>query len=106
MEIEINDNNWENLVNGDKPVLIDFWATWCGPCRHIAPFVEKMAEEFDGKVVVGKVNVDNQDCINITSQFGIRNIPTLLFFKGGEIVDKHVGALTENDLREKVNKLL
>jgi thioredoxin 1 len=104
MSVEITDSNWEALVAGDKPVVIDFWATWCGPCRMIAPIVEEVAQEYEGKVVIGKVNIDDNS--KITVNFGIRNIPTLLFFKGGELVDKHVGAIRKPELIEKVNKLL
>ena len=104
MAVEITDSNWESLVNGDKPVVIDFWAEWCGPCRMIAPIVEESALEYQEKVVVGKVNID--DNAAITQNFGIRNIPTLLFFKGGELVDKHVGAIRKPELTDKINKLL
>ena len=104
MAVEITDGNWESLVNGDKPVVIDFWAEWCGPCRMIAPIVEESAQEYQDKVVVGKVNID--DNAGITQNFGIRNIPTLLFFKGGELVDKHVGAIRKQELTDKINKLL
>ena len=103
MAKEITDSNWEELLKGDKPVVIDFWAEWCGPCRMIAPIVEETAEEFKEKVVVGKVNIDENP--NVTTHFGIRNIPTLLFFKDGNIVDKHVGALRKPDLVEKISRL-
>ncbi|MCL2130857.1 MAG: thioredoxin [Lentimicrobiaceae bacterium] len=104
MAVEITDSNWESLVAGDKPVVMDFWAEWCGPCRMIAPFVDEAAEEYEEKVVVGKVNIDNNPVI--TAHFGIRNIPTLLFMKNGDLVDKHVGALRKPDLIEKIDKLL
>ncbi|MDR2410037.1 MAG: thioredoxin [Bacteroidales bacterium] len=104
MAKEITDNNWETLLAGDKPVVIDFWAEWCGPCRMISPIVEEVAQEYEDKVIIGKVNVD--DNAKITVNFSIKNIPTLLFFKAGELVDKHVGAITKKDLVEKVNKLL
>ena len=104
MAVEITDSNWEALIAGDKPVVMDFWAEWCGPCRMIAPIVDEVAKEYEGKVVVGKINIDNNP--NITVQFGIRNIPTLLFFKGGELADKHVGAIRKPDLVEKISKLL
>jgi len=104
MALEITDSNWASLVAGDKPVVMDFWAEWCGPCRMIAPIVEEVAQEYKDKVVVGKVNVDEnpQAAIN----FEIRNIPTLLFFKGGKVVDKQVGALRKPELVEKINRLL
>jgi len=104
MAVEITDSNWEALIAGDKPVVIDFWAEWCGPCRMIAPIIDETAKEYEGKVVVGKVNIDENS--QVTAHFGIRNIPTLLFFKGGELVDKHVGAIRKPDLVEKINKLL
>lgn len=104
MAVEITDSNWESLVSGDKPVVMDFWAEWCGPCRMISPIVEEVAQEYQDKVVVGKINID--DNANITQHFGIRNIPTLLFFKGGELVDKHVGAIRKAELTEKINNLL
>ena len=104
MAVEITDGNWESLVAGDKPVVMDFWAEWCGPCRMIAPIVEEVAKEYEGKIVVGKVNIDENP--NITLHFGIRNIPTLLFMKDGNLADKHVGALRKPDLVEKINKLV
>jgi thioredoxin 1 len=104
MEVEITDSNWEALVAGDKPVVMDFWAEWCGPCRMISPIIEEVAKEYEEKVVVGKVNID--DNAKITVNFGIRNVPTLLFFKGGELVDKHVGVIRKPELTEKINKLL
>ncbi len=104
MAVEITDGNWESLVAGNKPVVMDFWAEWCGPCRMISPIVEEVAQEYQDKVVVGKINIDDNS--GITQNFGIRNIPTLLFFKGGELVDKHVGAIRKPELIEKINKLL
>jgi len=104
MAVEITDSNWESLVAGDKPVVMDFWAEWCGPCRMIAPIVEEMAQEYHDKVVVGKINIDDNS--KVTIHFGIKNIPTLLFFKGGELVDKHVGAIRKPELVEKINTLL
>ena len=104
MAVEITDGNWESLVAGDKPVVMDFWAEWCGPCRMISPIVEEAAQEYQDKVVVGKINIDDNP--GVTQNFGIRNIPTILFFKGGELVDKHVGAIRKPELIEKINKLL
>ena len=104
MALEITDSNWEALVAGDKPVVMDFWAEWCGPCRMIAPVVDEVAKEYEGKAVVGKINIDENS--NITRNFGIKNIPTLLFFKGGELADKHVGPIRKAELTEKINKLL
>ena len=105
MAVEITDANFAELVAGsDKPVLLVFWAEWCGPCRMIGPYVEAIAEEFADKAVVGKVNVDMNP--TLSAKFGIRNIPTILFLKNGEIVDKQVGAATKEALIEKLQKLL
>ena len=104
MALQVTDANFEELVNSGKPMVLDFWAEWCGPCRMVGPVVEELAHEYEGKVVVGKVDVDNND--EITSKFGIRNIPTILFFKNGEVVDKQVGATQKSVLAEKIEKLL
>jgi len=102
--IEITDANFEELVNGDKPVLVDFWAEWCGPCKMIGPVVEELAGDFEGKAVIGKMNVDQNSEMPV--KFGVRSIPTLLFFKNGEIVDKQVGAVPKNVLADKINAQL
>jgi thioredoxin 1 len=105
MTHEITDSNYEDLVlKSSKPVMIDFWAEWCGPCRMITPIVNEIATEYNDKALIGKVNVDLNP--NITSKFGIRNIPTVLFFKNGEIVDKQVGAVSKANLIEKLNNQL
>lgn len=105
MALEITDGNFEELViQSDKPVLIDFWAVWCGPCRMIAPFVEEMAKEYDGKAVIGKVDVDSNP--EVAARFGIRNIPTVLFVKNGQVVDKQVGACPKSVLTGKMDALL
>ena|ERR1041385_1596569 len=101
MALEITDGNFEEIVmKSDKPVMVDFWAEWCGPCRMVGPIVEEISNEYSGKAVVGKVDVDNNP--NISMQFGIRNIPTILFFKGGKMVDKQVGAAAKNVLEAKL----
>lgn len=104
MALEITDATFEEVLKSDKLVVVDFWAEWCGPCRMVGPIVEELAVDYADKVIVGKVDVDNND--EITSQFGIRNIPTILFFKNGEIVDKQVGAAQKSALVEKIDKQL
>jgi thioredoxin 1 len=105
MALEFTDTNFEELVlKSDKPVLVDFWAEWCGPCRMITPLVEELAKEYEGKAVIGKVDVDNNQ--GITSKYGICNIPTILFFKEGKIADKQVGAVPRQKLVEKLDALL
>ena len=105
MTIELNDANFDELVlKSDKPVLVDFWAEWCGPCRMVGPAVEEIAKEYEGKAIVGKVNVDHNP--NISMQFGIRNIPALLYFKNGEVVDKQVGAVPKSILANKLEAQL
>ncbi|HLG03286.1 MAG TPA: thioredoxin [Bacteroidia bacterium] len=102
MAIEITDANFQEVVlNADKPVIVDFWAEWCGPCRMVGPIVEEISKEYEGKAVVGKLDVDSNP--NVSTQFGIRNIPTILFFKGGKMVDKQVGAVPKNVLVAKLN---
>ena len=104
MEVKITNENFESFKNGNLPLVVDFWATWCGPCKAIAPIVGELAEEYDGKVVVGKCDVEEAD--EIAMQFGIRNIPTILFIKNGQVVDKFVGATTKAKLKEKFDALL
>ncbi len=105
MAIVITDANFEEVVmKSDKPVLVDFWAEWCGPCRMVGPIVEELSVEYDGKVVIGKVDVDSNP--NISMNFGIRNIPTILFFKNGQVVDKQVGAVPKGVLAGKLNAQL
>lgn len=102
MALEFTESNFEELaLQSDKPVLIDFWAEWCGPCRMVGPIVEEIANDYDGKAIIGKVNVDENP--GISSKYGIRNIPTILFMKNGEIVDKSVGAVPKNILTDKLD---
>lgn len=104
MEIEIKNNNLKELTAAGLPVVLDFYATWCGPCKKIAPIIEELAAEFDGKIAVGKCDVDEND--EIAAQYGIRNIPTVLFIKDGQVVDKHVGAAPKSLFDEKFKALL
>lgn len=98
--IELNDSNFDQVVKSDKPVLVDFWAEWCGPCKMIGPLVEELAGEYEGKAVIAKLNVDENP--DVTARYGIRNIPTLLVFKNGQIVDKQVGAVPKSVLAQKL----
>lgn len=102
--IEFTDSNFDESINTDKPVLVDFWAEWCGPCKMIGPVVEELAGEYDGKAVIGKVDVDANP--EISARFGIRSIPTLLVFKNGEVVDKQIGAVPKTVLSEKLEAQL
>jgi thioredoxin 1 len=105
MALEITDANFEEVVlKSDKPVVVDFWAAWCGPCRMVGPIIEELATEYEGKAVVGKVDVDNNP--GVSAQFGIRNIPTILFLKNGEIVDKLVGAAAKAQFAAKLDAIL
>lgn len=105
MTVEVNDSNFEEVVlKSDKLVIIDFWAEWCGPCRMVAPIIEEISEEYDGKVLVAKVDVDSNP--GISSKLGIRNIPTVMFFKDGEMVDKQVGAVPKSNFVSKLEPLL
>lgn len=104
MALEITDGNIKEIINSGKPVVIDFWAEWCGPCRMVGPVVEELAKEYDGKVIIGKMDVDEN--VDTPNEYGIRNIPTILFFKDGKMVDKQVGAVQKSVLAAKVEALL
>jgi len=105
MALEITDANFEQeVLKSSKPVLVDFWATWCGPCRAIAPSIEELAKEYEGRAVVGKMDVDAND--QIPAKYGIRNIPTVLFFKNGELADKMVGGAPKSSFEDKLKALL
>jgi len=105
MALEVNDNNFDEVVlKSDKPVVVDFWAEWCGPCRMIAPIMEEISKEYSDKAVVVKCDVDSSP--SVTAKFGIRNIPTVLFFKDGKVADKQVGAVPKNNFVSKLNALL
>lgn len=102
--IVLTDANFDQVINGNQPVLVDFWAEWCGPCKMIGPIVEELAGEYDGKAVIAKLNVDENP--NTTIRFGVRSIPTLLVFKGGQVVDKQVGAVPKSVLAQKMDAQL
>ena len=102
--IEITDANFEEIIKSEQPILVDFWAEWCGPCKMIGPVVEELAGDYEGKAIIGKVDVDSNP--GVAQAFGIRSIPTLLFFKGGEIVDKQVGAVPKSVLSQKLDAQL
>ena len=104
MEVKITNENYESYKNGSLPLVIDFWATWCGPCRMVAPIIEELANEYDGKVTVGKCDVEEAD--DIAADFGIRNIPTIVFMKDGKILDKIVGAASKSKIEEKIKALI
>ncbi len=104
MEKVITNTNFSDILASDKPVLVDFWATWCGPCRMLGPTIDDIAAEYEGRVVVAKCNVD--DAEDIAAQCGIRNIPTLIYFKDGKAVDRSVGVVPKSDIESKLNALL
>lgn len=104
MAFEITDSNYKEVLASGKPVVIDFWALWCGPCKMVAPIIDELAKEYEGRVTIGKCDVDaNSD---VPAEYGIRNIPTVLFFKDGELVDKQVGSAQKTDFVKKIEKLL
>ncbi len=104
MEVTITTENFESYKNGELPLVVDLWATWCGPCRALAPTISALAKEYDGKIVVGKCDIEEND--DVPLEYGVRNIPTILFFKNGELVDRFVGAASKAVLDEKFKALL
>lgn len=104
MAVKITTENFESYKNGELPLVVDFWATWCGPCKMVGPIIEELAGDYEGKVVIGKCDVEESD--ELAAQFGVRSIPTILFFKGGELVDKFVGATNKETLDAKMKALL
>lgn len=104
MVTEFNDENAKQAIESGQPVVIDFWAEWCGPCRHIAPFIEELASEYEGKIMVG--TCDTQECTDLTTDYSIRGLPTILFFKDGEQKNRHVGSITKEALKSKFEELL
>jgi len=104
MALEVTDKNFEELVSSGKPMVLDFWAEWCGPCRMVGPIIDDLDKEYTGRVTIGKMDVDSNN--DIVSKFGIRNIPTVLFFKDGKVVDKLVGAAQKSAFVDKIDSLL
>ncbi len=104
MAFEFTDSNYEQIIAEGKPVVIDFWAPWCGPCKMVGPIIDELAAEYEGKIVIGKCDVDDNN--DVAASFGIRNIPTVLFFKDGKLVDKQVGATSKAAYEEKLKQLL
>ena len=104
MALAITNENFQEVIGSEQPVVIDFWAEWCGPCRMIAPIIDELAAEYEGRVLVAKCDVE--ECEEAVAKFGVRNIPPVVFVKGGEVVDKNVGAASKDALKAKIEKLL
>lgn len=104
MALQVTDANFEELVNSGKPMVLDFWAEWCGPCRMVAPIIDELTTMYEGRVTIGKMDVDSNN--DVVGQFGIRNIPTVLFFKDGKVVDKIVGAAPKGSFIQKIEAML
>lgn len=104
MALAITNENFQEVIGSEQPVVIDFWAEWCGPCRMITPIIDELAAEYEGRVLVAKCDVE--ECEEAVAKFGVRNIPTVVFVKGGEVVDKNVGAASKDALKAKIEKLL
>jgi thioredoxin 1 len=105
MALEVNGANYEEVISSDKPVVLDFWATWCGPCRVIAPYIDEIAKEYEGKAIVGKVNIED-DNDDLAIKYGVKNIPTVLFIKRGELIDKQIGVAGKDVFVQKLKALL
>jgi len=104
MALQITDSNFKEYINSGKPLVLDFWAEWCGPCRMVAPIIDELAEAYKEQVNIGKIDVDDNN--DVSTEFGIRNIPTILFFKDGKLVDKQVGAIPKAAIEAKIKALL
>ena len=104
MELEITNQNFNEIISQGKPVLVDFWATWCGPCKRLGPIIEEIAAEYDGKAIVGKCDIEEND--DLTDKFGIMNVPTVVLLKDGKEVDRVVGLAMKNVYQEKLNALI
>ena len=104
MALEITDSNYKEILAEGKPVVIDFWAPWCGPCKMVGPIIEELAEMYEGQVLIGKCDVDENG--DVAAEYGIRNIPTVLFFKNGELADKQVGSASKSAFDDKIKKML
>ena len=104
MAQQITSENFDALCNTGKPIILDFWATWCGPCRRMAPIIDELADEYEGRAIVGKCDIEDDE--DLPMRFGVRSIPTILFIKDGQVVDKQIGACPKSALQEKLNALL
>lgn len=104
MALAITDANFDQLLAQGKPMVVDFWATWCGPCRKVGPYIEELAETYGNEAIIGKVDVDEND--ELAMRFGVRNIPTILFIKNGEVVDKQIGAASKAVFEDKLKAIL
>ena len=104
MALEITDSNFQEILAEGKPVVMDFWAPWCGPCKMVGPIIDELATEYEGKVIIGKCDVDENG--DVAAEYGIRNIPTVLFFKNGELVDKQVGSAPKSAYEAKIEAIL